>query len=410
MYFVFGQKIKYMGKNRKFSGQPVFKQLLSFIDSGEITRTAERHQSDRYTKKFTTYSHLLTMMFAVMSGCNSLREVESIILACEGKINHLGLKYFPRRSTLSDSNKKRKSIVFKDIYESIYRRYHQLLSDSNPKPLPLKGLKIVDSSTISLFSDILKGVGRNPLNGKKKGGIKMHTMINASEDVPCLVRFTNAATHDHTFLKELDLKRGSFVVFDKGYVDYKQYQTWTEDGIYFVTRIKDNAVWKSDKEFDVPDTTDEGIIKDEKIQMKDKDNQTFYLRRVAFWDDEKKRVFEFITNNYELQADKIANIYKQRWQIELMFKRLKQNFPLKYFLGDNQNAIEIQIWVSLICQLILLIVQRTAEKRWAFSNMASVIRYHLMTYINLFKFLKSPKANYVDLTTKNLSQLSLFQT
>ncbi len=300
--------------------------------------------------------------------------------------------------------------MFKDIYESIYRRYHQLLSDSNPKPLPLKGLKIVDSSTISLFSDILKGVGRNPLNGKKKGGIKMHTMINASEDVPCLVRFTNAATHDHTFLKELDLKRGSFVVFDKGYVDYKQYQTWTEDGIYFVTRIKDNAVWKSDKEFDVPDTTDEGIIKDEKIQMKDKDNQTFYLRRVAFWDDEKKRVFEFITNNYELQADKIANIYKQRWQIELMFKRLKQNFPLKYFLGDNQNAIEIQIWVSLICQLILLIVQRTAEKRWAFSNMASVIRYHLMTYINLFKFLKSPKANYVDLTTKNLSQLSLFQT
>src|SRR5690554_3040365 len=123
-----------MSKNRKFSGQPVFKQLLSFIDSGEITRTAERHQSDRYTKKFTTYSHLVTMMFAVMSGCNSLREVESIILACEGKINHLGLKYFPRRSTLSDSNKKRKSIVFKDIYESIYRRYHQLLSDSNPKP------------------------------------------------------------------------------------------------------------------------------------------------------------------------------------------------------------------------------------------------------------------------------------
>lgn len=399
-----------MNKSKKFSGQPVFKQLLSFLDRGEITRTAINHQSDRYTKKFTTYAHLVTMMFAVMSGCNSLREVESIILACEGKINHLGLKFFPKRSTLSDSNKKRKAGVFKDIYESLYRKYHQLLSDSNPKPLPLKGLKIVDSSTISLFSDILKGTGRNPLNGKKKGGIKMHTMINASEDVPCLVRFTNAATHDHTFLKELDLKRGSFVVFDKGYVDYKQYQTWTEDGIYFVTRIKSNASWEGVEEFDIPDTVDAGVIKDEKIQIKDGDNHAFRLRRVAFWDDEKQRVFEFVTNNYELEADKIANIYKQRWQIELMFKRLKQNFPLKYFLGDNQNAIEIQIWVSLICQLILLIIQRTAEKRWAFSNMASVIRYHLMTYINLFKFLENPKADYEDLTTRNTKQLSLFGT
>src|SRR5699024_8704816 len=236
--------------------------------------------------------------------------LENIILACEGKINHLGMKYFPRRSTLADANKRRKSIVFGDIYKSIYRRYHQFLADSNPKTLPLKGLKIVDSYTISLFSDILKGAGRNPLNGKKKGGIKMHTMINASEDVPCLIRFTNAATHDHTFLKELDLKRGSFVVFDKGYVDYRQYQTWTQDGIYFVTRLKSNASWESVEEFDIPNTVDDGVIKDEKIQMKDGDNCVFHLRRVAFWDDEKQRVFEFVTNNYELEADKIANIYK----------------------------------------------------------------------------------------------------
>src|SRR5690554_3844326 len=375
-----------MNKSKNFSGQPIIKQVLNFLDAKDIYRTAKKHNSDRYTKRFKTYDHLVTMIFAVISGCSSLREVTSIMLACEGKINHLGLRDFPKRSTLSDANKRRSAAVFADIYAGLYKHYHRFLSDSRTREPAIKDLKIVDSSTIALFSDILRGVGRNPINGKKKGGIKMHTMINAMEDVPCLIKFSDAATHDHMFLKELDLKKGSYVVFDKGYVDYKQYQTWTEDGIYFVTRIKDNAVWKNDKEFDIPNTTDEGIIKDEKIQMKDKDNQAFYLRRVAFWDDEKKRVFEFITNNYELQADKIANIYKQRWQIELMFKRLKQNFPLKYFLGDNQNAIEIQIWVSLICQLILLIVQRTAEKRWAFSNMASVIRYHLMTYINLSSY------------------------
>jgi len=188
-----------MSKSTKFSGQPIIKQVLSFIDNKIIYRTAKKHKSDKYTKKFTTYEHLVTMIFTVISGCSSLREVTSIMLACEGKINHLGLKYFPKRSTLSDANKRRSSEVFADIYYQLYKRYRTFLSDSRPKDPALKGLKIVDSSTITLFSDILKGAGRNPLNGKKKGGIKMHTMINAMEDVPCLVKFSSAATHDHTF-------------------------------------------------------------------------------------------------------------------------------------------------------------------------------------------------------------------
>ena len=136
------------------------------------------------------------MIFTVISGCNSLREVTSIMLACEGKINHLGLKYFPRRSTLSDANKRRSSKVFADIYYQLYNRYSCFLSDSRAKEPAVKNLKIVDSSTITLFSDILKGAGRTPINGKKKGGIKMHTMINSMEDVPCLIKLTSAATMD----------------------------------------------------------------------------------------------------------------------------------------------------------------------------------------------------------------------
>jgi len=233
-------------------------------------------------------------------------------------------------------------------------------------------------------------------------------MINAMEDVPCLVKFSSAATHDHTFLKELDLKKGSFVVFDKGYVDYDQYQKWTLDDIYFVTRQKDNARYTSLKEFEIPDNVDAAVLKDEKIMLTDKNKNEFQLRRIAFWHEGKRKVYEFITNNYELPADKIADIYKNRWQIETMFKRLKQNFPLKYFLGDNQNAIEIQIWVSLIIQLIMLVIQRKAQRKWAYSNMMSVIRYHLMTYIDLFKFLKNPDSKWEEITTKNLGQLSLF--
>jgi len=398
-----------MNKSINFSGQPIISQVLKFIPASIIARTAKKHMSDRYYKRFKTYDHLVTMIFATLSGSSSLREVSSIMLACEGKINHLGLSNYPKRSTLSDANKKRSSSVFAAIYQSIYNQYKHFLSDSNPRTLPLKDLKIVDSSTISLFSDVLKGAGRNPLEGKKKGGIKMHTMINAREDVPCLVRFTSAATHDHTFLKELDLKKGSFVVFDKGYVDYLQYHNWTLDDIYFVTRQKDNAVYQSLEEFPIGEHIHSGVLKDERIEVL-KDKQTITLRRVAFYHAEQDRVYEFISNNFELAADKIAEIYKQRWQIETLFKRLKQNFPLKYFLGDNQNAIEIQIWVSLIIGLIMLVIQRKAKRKWAFSNMMSVIRYHLMTYIDLFKFLKKPDGDWRDLSNVNQNQLSLFQT
>ena len=398
-----------MNKSKNFSGQPIISQVLKFIPTSIISRTAKKHMSDRYYKRFKTYDHLVTMIFATLSGSSSLREVSSIMLACEGKINHLGLSNYPKRSTLSDANKKRSSSVFAAIYQSIYNQYKHFLSDSNTRIVPVKNLKIVDSSTIGLFSDVLKGAGRNPLNGKKKGGIKMHTMINAREDVPCLVRFSSAATHDHTFLKDLDLKKGSFVVFDKGYVDYQQYHNWTLEDIYFVTRQKDNAVYQSLEEFPIGEHIHTGVLKDERIEIV-KDKQTIALRRVAFYHAEQDRVYEFISNNFKLPADKIAEIYKQRWQIETLFKRLKQNFPLKYFLGDNQNAIEIQIWVSLIISLIMLVIQRKAKRKWAFSNMMSVIRYHLMTYIDLFKFLKKPDGHWIDLNNINQKQLSLFQT
>lgn len=398
-----------MSKSKNFSGQPIISQILSFLPNSIISRTAKEHNSDRYYKRFKTYDHLVTMIFATISGCSSLREISSIILACEGKINHLGLTKFPKRSTLSDANKNRSSEVFAAIYQSIYSLYRHFLSDSDTKKLPVEDLKIVDSSTISLFSDIIKGVGRNPINGKKKGGIKMHTMINAKENVPCLVRFTSAATHDHTFLKELNLKKGSFVVFDKGYVDYMQYYRWTLEDVYFVTRQKENAYYTSLEEFDIADHIHPSILKDERIQV-NKDGRIIELRRVAFYHAEQKKVYEFISNNFEIDADKIADLYKQRWQIETLFKRLKQNFPLKYFFGDNQNAIEIQIWVSLIIQLIMLVIQRKAGKKWTFSNMMSVIKYHLMTYIDLFKFLKNPEANWEILNNINQTKLDLFDT
>jgi hypothetical protein len=348
------------------------------------------------------------MLYAALSGVSSLRELSTVMLACEGKLSHLGLESFPKRSTLSDANANRSSQVFGSIYYSLLDKYGRFLSDSSSLRLPVKHLKIVDSTTISLFSDILKGVGRNPINGRKKGGIKMHTMINALEDVPCLVRFSSAATHDHTFLRELDLKKGSFVVFDKAYTDYRQFFEWTQRDIYFVTRQKENASYKNLEEFDPQPNTPNNILRDEIITV-EKNGQIIELRRVAYWDDDKKKTYSFISNNFLLSPDKICDIYKHRWQIETMFKRLKQNFPLKYFLGDNQNAIEIQIWCGLIIQLLMLVVQKRTKRRWAYSNMVSMIRLHLMSYINMFSFMENPTQKWDYLTNKPPDiQLTMF--
>lgn len=396
-----------MNKSTNFSGIPVIKQIIKLIDTSIIYRTAKKHKSDRYYKKFKTYEHLITMIFTVLSGCSSLREISGIILACEGKINHLGLKDFPRRSTLSDANKKRESKVFAEIYYNLYTTFKQFLSDSSPVSPIVKNLNIVDSTTITLFSEILKSAGRNPVNGKRKGGIKVHTMINALEDVPCLIRITSSATCDKVFLKEIELKEGSFVVFDKGYNSFSRFVELDNRGVYFVTRQHENASYDKIHEFDIEKDIDPSILKDEEILI-GKTNKPFVVRRIAYWCEEQQKTYEYITNNFELSADRIADIYKSRWQIESLFKRLKQNFPLKYFLGDNQNAIEIQIWVSLIIQLLLLVIQRKAKRRWAFSNMVSIIRYHLMTYIDLIKFLNNPDDSWEKLTTKNKDQLMLF--
>lgn len=397
-----------MNKSTHFSGHPIIKQLLSLLPRHIVTRTADSFNSDHYYKTCKTYEHLVSMLYASIGGVSSLRELSTVMLACEGKLSHLGLTNFPKRSTLSDANVNRDSEVFATIYYELLNKYARFLSDSSSLRLPVKHLKIVDSTTIGLFSDILKGVGRNPINGKKKGGIKMHTMINAMEDVPCLVRFSNAATHDHTFLKELELKKGSFVVFDKAYNDYRQYFHWTSQDIYFVTRQKGNADYKSVVEFDPEDQTSDNILKDEIITVQKK-KLILELRRIAYWDEEKQKVYEFISNNFLLSPEKICDMYKHRWQIETMFKRLKQNFPLKYFLGDSPNAIKIQIWCGLIIQLLMLVVQKRTKRTWAYSNMISMVRLHLMSYIDLFSFLENPTQKWDYLTNKPPDiQLAMF--
>ena len=388
-----------MNKSSYFFGQSVFGQLISFIDLNKIKIVAKQHMSDHYVKKFDTTDHLISMLFSTFAHCTSLREVAASMLGLKGKMSHFQLKNIPYKSTLSDANKRRSHLVFQDIYYSLLKEYHPIISDSRQSYAWENRLEIIDSSTISLFKDILSCVGRKPITGKRKGGIKVHTQINLQEKVPKLIWFSAATTHDKQFLKHLQLEKGKIAVFDKGYNDYKTFDEFTQNDIFFVTRLKSNAVYETVKENKIPTYIDDSVIKDEIIHVDVKENgkylKTTELRKITYWDNENKRFFEFITNLNGMNALHIALIYKKRWQIELLFKQLKQNFPLKFFLGDNENAIKIQIWCTLIVNLLLTVIHKKIKRKWAFSNLASFCRLHLFNYIHLMKFLENPEKDWI---------------
>lgn len=382
-----------MSKSTFFTGQPILNQLLNLIDRGSVKALARAGKHDRYYRYFDTYTHLVTMLYCVLNKCTSSREVVSGMKACCNKLKHAGISKAPGRSTLCDANMKRSFEIFEQLYEQLYRRHKQLLPDSRLKTAGK--LFIADSSTITLFQQILKAPSPGKLNGKRKGGIKVHTLIDAAEDVPVKISFTAASANDMTFLKEFTLDAGSFIVFDKGYVDYSQYERMSNGGVFFVTRQKKDARYVVTRSNPVSHKdTLSGVLADRIIVLGTRTHKQgikLKSRQVTFFDKAKGRTFEFLTNNFSLTAVQIADLYKKRWQIEILFKRIKQNFPLKYFLGDNENAIKIQIWCAFIADLLIKLVQVQLKRKWAFSNLSSIIRLHLMSYINLFDFLNNPE-------------------
>ena len=399
-----------MGKNKYFSTKSVFGQLISLIDDSMIQKAVEKYNSDRYVKRFKSQDHLFSMIFCCIEKCNSLREVSGGMLGLSGKEETVRINHLPKKSTLADANKGRKIDFFEEIYNNLLKKYSFVLSDSRVEIALGKKVKIVDSTSISLFKDILKCVGRKSSNGKSKGGIKSHTVINADEKVPNLVWFTSAATHDHQFLEKLKCDEHTVYIFDKGYNDYKAFEHFTNQKTGFVTRIKENAKFELTQTNDIPENIHSGVLSDEIIEVevnKEGVKTTLKLRKIKYYDREHKRSFEFISNLFEFRADTIAALYKIRWQIELLFKQIKQNSPLKYFLGDNENAIKIQIYCVLIVNLLLGVIKKSLKRKWSFSNLVSFCRIHLFNYIHLTKFLESPEKDW-ELNTQSYGQLGLF--
>ncbi len=332
-----------------------------------------------------------------------MREISSGMLSQANRLSHLGIKYIARRSTLSDANKRRKSVFFADIYYALVAQYSNYLTDSRRKNQ--RKLNIIDSSTIPLFKNILKCVGPTPNNGKRKGGIKVHTLIDSESGVPNLIVMSAAAKNDVDFFKDVkkkNLPKGSFLVFDKGYVSYADYEYFTQQGISYVTKRMERTKFRliEEREGNIYEPL---IVCDQIIEVSKKVDKIkgtpkikHKARCIVYKQDSASEEIIFQTNNFRISAMEVVEIYHRRWQIETLFKQLKQNFELKYFLGDNVNAIESQIWVVLIANLLVSIIKKHIKRKSSFTGIVSLLRIHFMNYISMYELLESPEKAWIQ--------------
>lgn len=385
-----------MSKNIKLSGQPILCQLFSFIPDHTLTNAVTTHKSDRYYKTMSTKKQLVFILYGVITRCHSLQSLCKSLLLLENKLLYLGIDRLPSVSTLSDANINRNSDVFADIYRQLYQHYKSYLSESCFS-LPLNGeldnakVNLFDATTITLFVDVFKGVGRNPINGKRKGGLKVQAQMPLSGFVPDLITITEGSCNDKNFLGQLNPSAGTIYVFDKGYVNFTVFDQWTSKGIYFVTRLNENAVYEVVESItnDIGEYASGGIIRDEIIQLKLADHQHHLRARlITYKDPLTGKVLKFLTNMFDYQATTVTLLYKNRWSMEVLFKRLKQNFELSYFYSDSSQGIKTQIWIALIAHLLFNVIYKQLKECEQFTTLVSMASNNLGSYICLISLVK----------------------
>lgn len=401
------------------SNQPFIGQLLSLIPDHIFSEAAKTTNTDEKFRKMTSKIHFITLFYAVLTKNSSLREVCKNLALVGQKFIKYGLAFLPCRSTLSDANANRDPAYFEQIYKLTYQHYCTTLNHTQFS-LPIGGqvkasdIEVFDSTTITLFKEIFKGTGKKPINGKRKGGIKAFTKMNLAEGVPNFVCFDAACKNETSFLKTLQLKEGAIAVFDKGFNKYQFYDKLSQELKFYVTRLKCNAKYSVVKVNKVTETH-MGILKDEMIEVKYKEKgvcRTLTQRLITFQDPISSKQFEFITNIEEYKASTIALIYKNRWVIEVLFKQMKQNFELTYFLSDSPNGIKSQIWMALILNLLFSILHRVIKQAEDFSTMVQVVAKNLCCYMNIIKFFTQTTQYCQDWYKEEIRkvQLELFKT
>jgi hypothetical protein len=366
----------------------LFSQILRQIPRDLFFGLVQKHRAERYAKSFSSWTHLVAMLFSQLAHADSLREICNGLACCEGKLVHLGIGKAPRRSTLSYANEHRPAAMFEALFWKILARFRSQNQLGAKRSFRFKNrLLSLDSTTISLCLSLFPWADYR----RAKGGVKLHVLLNHDDYLPEYALLTDARRHDVGPARQISLKSGSIVVVDRGYTDFTLFARWHREGVFWVTRMKDGTAYIVEHDRDLP--RGDSILADQIIFLTGATAADKYpdpIRRIVVWDAEQQRQIEILTNHLDFAATTLANIYRERWQIELFFKALKQNLKVKTFVGTSENALRIQIWTALLALLLLKWLHFLSVAGWSLSNLASLLRLNLFTYRDLREWLDHP--------------------
>jgi hypothetical protein len=383
----------------------IFSQLLQLFPRMEFEQAVRDHRAEYQARGFTSWGQFVALLFCQLGRAHTLREICGGLASCEGKLKHLGVPDAPKKSTLAYANEHRPWGLYQTIFMQLLAKCHAAVAGREQKrKFRFKNkLTSLDSSVIDLSLSLFNWA----LFRRTKGAIKLHLLLDHDGYLPSFAVITTGKTSDVKVARKMRFDRGSVLIMDRGYIDYEWFVQLTQQAVYFVTRLKDNASFEVVQERPIP--AKGNILKDQIIFFHSQaaESEEYFFRLVEVWLEDKHESVVFLTNNLEFAATTIAAIYKDRWQVELFFKAIKQNLKIKTFLGTSANAVKTQIWTALIAMLILKYLQLRSRFSWSLSNLIALLRHQLFVYRDLFTWLDAPFEGPPALAEVDIKQLSL---
>lgn len=364
-----------------------FAQILALIDRTDFARAVRQHAAERAAKGFSCWEHFVAMVFCQMGSAHSLREICGGLATALGKLVHLGVRRTPTRSTLAYANAHRPWQLYETLFYQVLTQCQTVAALKRRRFRFKHPLRTLDTTIIELCATVFDWARFQ----RTKGAIKLHLQLDHQGCLPCWALVTDGDTNDVRVAQQLTFPPGTIVAIDRGYLDYALYHRWTRTEVGFVTRPRTNMLYEVLERRPVPARGP--VLADEVIRLTGlhaADRCPVPLRQVVIWDERQQRRLTFLTNLMHLAASTIAAIYKERWQIELFFKALKQHLKIKTFVGTSENAVQVQIWIALIAMVLLKYLQLKSTWPWSLSNLAALLRFNLLTYRNLWDWLNAP--------------------
>jgi hypothetical protein len=367
----------------------LFAQIIQSLCRNSFKTLVKNHDTDKHNKGIDSWTHLITMLFCQFSKLNSLRDVTNGLRSSSGNLNHLGLQKAPSKSSLAYQNQNREWHLFQDYYFKLLHKLSGLTQFKQTRFRIKARIFMLDSTTISLCLSLFDWAKFR----KRKGAIKLHTLLDYDGCLPVYVNLTDGKVNDAKAAKEIVLPVDSVVVADRAYVDFENLFRWHTGKSFFVVRLKTSVKLNRLNEKELPDNRHQHILVDEYIELSEEKTKAKYpkkLRRVVVWDEVNHQTIELITNQFYWTANTIADLYKARWEIEQFFKDIKQLLKIKSFLGTSPNAVLIQIWTAMITILVLKYLKACARYGWCLSNLVAFLRINLLVKFDLKRLLDNP--------------------